>query len=85
MKKIPVNQRHMDAYQAILAEVRRHEAELSPAEMLCVLGNMTGKLIAISDDEEYAIELVTSNITNGRREAKAVIDSILQGHEAGNA
>jgi len=60
-------------YQAIAAAMRPYEQKLSPLEMLAVLSNMVGKLVALQDQRkvtpDLAMEVVARNLEIGNMQA----------------
>ncbi len=63
---------HEVAYQDLVALVRKHEATMTPIELLAIAANMLGKLVALQDQRvttpELAMEVVATNIQRGNQE-----------------
>lgn len=74
MKRIATQPEHEVAYQDVVALLLRHQ-KLSPIELVAIVANLLGKLIALQDQRAYTpdevMRIVDRNIENGNRQALA--------------
>lgn len=60
---------HEVAYQELVALMQRHAEHLSALEMLALVGNLAGKVIAMQDQRttspEYAMDTLIKNLELG--------------------
>lgn len=67
----PANPKHEAFFQAIIKEIKK--AELSNIDMVCVVSNLLGKLMAYQDQRQYTseqlIKIVQENIELGNKQA----------------
>jgi len=63
---------HEVAYTELTALLRRHASQLSAFEMLAIVANMVGKLVALQDQRivtpEMAMRTVAANIEIGNQQ-----------------
>jgi len=75
---------HLVAYEEVKALLTRHGDNVSALEMLAIAANLTGKLIALQDQNkitpEVAMSIVAANIEEGNREAIAQTFGEVAGH-----
>lgn len=82
MKKMTIvsNSDHVTFYREMTATIDRHAGNLSAAEILALMSNVIGKLIAMQDQRtmtaERAMMIVGDNIEEGNREM--FVSSILE-------
>jgi septum formation topological specificity factor MinE len=64
--------KHEALYQEVIAVIRKYSDEMDSAEVLAVLANMTGKVLAMQDQRKYspqaAMAIVSRNIELGNRQ-----------------
>ena len=63
---------HEVAYQDLCALVNRHADKMTAPELLAVVANMLGKLVALQDQRKVtpvmAMEIVAQNIERGKQQ-----------------
>ena len=73
MPVVEANPKHEAAYQDMIAALRKHDC--SPIEMLALIANLCGKVIALQDQRRItpddAMKIVALNIQLGNQQAIA--------------
>lgn len=76
MKRITATAKHQAAKESIVEALRKHEKDVSASEMLAIMSQMVGMVIAMQDHTtttpEQAMQTVMHNITAGN--AAALVD-----------
>lgn len=75
---------HEVAYQELVALVQRHADKLSALEILALVGNLAGKVIAMQDQRaispDLAMETLIKNLEYGNAQTIAVLESPTKGN-----
>lgn len=71
--------KHQALYAGVLDALRAHGGGMTPAELLAVVSNIAGKLLAMQDQRKFTVEramaMVIRNIEIGNQE---VVDGLLK-------
>jgi hypothetical protein len=77
-RTVETSTKHEALYQEVIAVIRKYSDEMDNAEILAVVANMTGKVLAMLDQRKYSLEaamaIVSRNIELGNRQ---VIDGLM--------
>lgn len=79
MRTTPPTSEHERVRQAVLAVVRKEAADMPGEQVLAIMANITGGVLALLDQRRFtpdqAMEIISANIEAGNR---AVIDELMR-------
>lgn len=79
LNKMASGTRHERFYQDIVKVMNKHTRHLGSEEILAIIANMVGKLVALQDQRtmsvRMAMDIVSKNIEQGNADAVAVLQN----------
>ena len=83
MGTVPISEKHRACRDALADAMQPFDGDIKPPEMLAIVSQMVGQLIAVQDPDvitpEIAMDLILHNITIGNEAAGEYLDEVQRG------